>query len=103
MPSAALKTRACRPAHGRPQMLVQETPESPELLCGNSSLEILAKRLPVAKGPAVIEVPPVVLGDSGLIENEVGSRAARNQLELHKGIVAGWPRSLTPRLDDPVI
>ena len=48
----------------------------PELWCRNSVIEILAKRLPIAYGPAFIEVPPVLLGDSGLIENEVGSRTA---------------------------
>ena len=90
------------PAHLRFPILVQETPHRRND-CGSSSLEILAKRLPVSKGPALIKVPPVVLSDSGLIEDEVGSRTACNQLELHQGIVAGRPRSLTPRLDDPLM
>ena len=61
-----------------PDVRARETPLGCEILCGNSSIEILAKRLPVANGPTVIEVVPILLGDFGLIENEAGSGAARS-------------------------
>jgi hypothetical protein len=68
-----------------------------------SGPEVLAQRLPVMRAPAFAQVPPVLLFDSGLIEDDPGSSCAFRQLELHQRVVTGRPGRLAPRLHNPSI
>lgn len=60
-------------------------------------------RLPIPGWPAFVQAFPLVFGKTRVIERDTGSGAARNQLESHNRIDTGWPRSGTPRLDNPLI
>ena len=67
------------------------------------SSEVFVKRLPIAVLPARTQAFPLTFGKSGVIENDKGSRSARDQFELDDGVDACGPVGGSPCLYDPPI
>jgi hypothetical protein len=45
----------------------------------------------------------ILFSNAGLIEDEVSSTVVRNQLEFDQRVLAGRPRRLAPRLNNPLV